>query len=190
MGWAIPALIKSSEIMVIMRSLFLGCWILLTFHNFGWAQNPEDFDEMCATAIKGTVPFLLPEALSREIDDGSDILIVDVREGKEFDVSHLPGAETGFVYRGELKNKKLKEIPKDAQIRLVGSIGIRSELVGEKLLEAGYRNAKNLYGGIFSWANQGYPMVDEDGNPTTFLHGYNRGLSAYINIHRCKPVFK
>jgi rhodanese-related sulfurtransferase len=173
-----------------MRTLLLGSCLLLSFNYVGWGQNPEDFDEMCTTNIKGTVPFLLPEALIEEIANDSSILIMDIRERKEYEVSHLPQAETGLAFRGELRNKKLKEIPKDAQIRLIGSVGIRSEMIGEKLLQAGYSNVKNLYGGIFSWANQGHPLIDKDGNPTTYIHGYNKGLSSYLNIYRCKPVFK
>jgi rhodanese-related sulfurtransferase len=42
-------------------------------------------------------------------------------------------------------------------------VGYRSEKVTEKLQKAGFTQVSNLYGGIFEWVNQGYPIVNQSG---------------------------
>jgi rhodanese-related sulfurtransferase len=40
------------------------------------------------------------------------------------------------------------------------SIGKRSDEITKMLGEAGFTNARNLYGGIFEWVNQGHPVFN------------------------------
>ncbi len=155
-----------------------------------WAQETESLEEFCTKNIKGTVPLISAEELLAEMDGGSKIVLMDVREKSEFNISHLPNAQIGLVAKGNLRSKILKEIPKDSEIRLYASVGLRSEMIGEQLLEAGYPNVKNLYGGIFTWANQGHPLVDKEEKPTNFLHGFHPSWFLWIDIHQSKPVMK
>ena len=54
----------------------------------------------------------------------------------------------------------------------IALIGVRSEQIGEQLKAMGYDNIKNLYGGIFEWTNQGYPVFK--GNQQTLkVHAYD-----------------
>ena len=41
-------------------------------------------------------------------------------------------------------------------------MGYRSALIASRLGHAGYRNVRNLEGGIFAWANRGLPVVRGD----------------------------
>jgi len=54
------------------------------------------------------------------------------------------------------------------------SIGVRSEDIGEKLMDAGYNNVTNLYGGIFEWKNKGNQVYDTLGNETERVHAFNK----------------
>jgi len=64
---------------------------------------------------------------------------------------------------------------------------MRSEKVVEKLEELGYRDVYNLYGGIFEWVNQGYPVVNERNDTTLEVHGFSRIWSVWLD--RGKVVY-
>ena len=53
------------------------------------------------------------------------------------------------------------------------SLGKRSELKGEQLIESGYTNVYNLYGGIIEWHNNGMTTVDSNDNSTATIHTYS-----------------
>ena len=55
-----------------------------------------------------------------------------------------------------------------------------ARLVGEKLMAKGYKNVKNLYGGIFQWKNEGYEVVNEKSMETDSVHTYNRRWSKWL----------
>jgi 3-mercaptopyruvate sulfurtransferase SseA len=56
--------------------------------------------------------------------------------------------------------------------------------VAEKLTAANYKRVANLYGGIFEWVNQGYPVVDNSGKETGRIHAYNRTWGVWLNRGR------
>lgn len=74
----------------------------------------------------------------------------------------------------------VSNIPKNAQIIIYCSIGARSQTIAEKLIEAGYTNVQNLYGGIFHWANSGYPMVNDQSKSTGSVHGYSKEWAKWV----------
>ena len=80
----------------------------------------------------------------------TDAILLDAREEKEFKVSHLKNAICVGYDNFKLK-ETLEKLPEDKNTKIVVycSLGIRSETVAHKLIEAGYTNIYNLYGGIF-----------------------------------------
>jgi rhodanese-related sulfurtransferase len=95
----------------------------------------------------------------------------DTRAKKEFEVSHIDNAQ--WIGYEEFKIGKLKNIPKNAEIILYCSVGARSEQIGEKLLKAGFKNVRNLWGGIFEWVNDNNLIVGKNNKPTTKVHAYS-----------------
>lgn len=81
-------------------------------------------------------------------------------------------------YNG-FKIESLEAIPKDAPIVVYCSVGYRSERIGEKLLEAGYTNVHNLYGGIFNWFYEGGELVNMNNDSTERIHTYNKKWSQW-----------
>jgi rhodanese-related sulfurtransferase len=84
-------------------------------------------------------------------------LLVDVREKEEveklsFDVKnilHIPLTE--FEERNP-------EIPKDQSIVMVCRSGVRSLKAAYYLSNKGYKEVKNLDGGIIKWESKGFPV--------------------------------
>lgn len=71
-------------------------------------------------------------------------------------------------------------IPKDAQIAVYCSLGIRSETIAIKLKKAGYSNVTNLYGGIFEWKNNDLPIVNRNEIPTDSIHAFSKEWGVWI----------
>ena len=109
-----------------------------------------------------------------EVLDNTDFLLLDAREREEFEVSHLKNA-IWVGYDDFEISRLLKVAPnKQTPILVYCSVGIRSEDVGEQLKMAGYTQIRNLYGGIFEWKNQGYPVYDMQQQSTEKVHPFSK----------------
>jgi rhodanese-related sulfurtransferase len=100
-----------------------------------------------------------------------DILFLDTRSKSEFEVSHIPNAL--YIDYDNFKLASLDSIDRSKEIIVYCSIGVRSQDIGKQLKENGFTNVKNLYGGIFLWADQGRAMKNSNNDETTKVHGYN-----------------
>jgi rhodanese-related sulfurtransferase len=105
-------------------------------------------------------------------------VLLDTRELKEFQISHLPGAR--WVGFSDFDVKRLDGLSKDQVVVVYCSIGVRSETIGKKLKELGFSKVFNLYGGIFHWVNEGYG-VEANGKPTRKIHAYNKMWGVWLN---------
>ena len=153
---------------------FLITLFTIVATTFCLAQNtiPKALDKL----NKKTVPYITVEQLQSR----AGIVLLDARETKEFNVSHIKNAiNVGFDHFD--KNAIFAKIPnKKANIIVYCSIGVRSEKIGEKLLKMGYKNVFNLYGGIFEWKNNGGEVIDNNGLKTDNVHTFNKEWSQYL----------
>lgn len=111
-------------------------------------------------------------------EDMRAAVLLDTREIKEYQVSHIPGAI--WVGFSDFDIKRLAGISKDQVVVVYCSIGVRSETIGKKLKTLGFEKVFNLYGGIFHWVNEGN-SVEANGRPTTKVHAYNRVWGVWLN---------
>ena len=154
--------------------------------NLHAQQNSSHaYDAMLRSMLSFSVPTITCSELQMALKNGN-ITLLDAREPKEFAISHISGAQNvGFQY---FNVKNLKKIDKNATIVVYCSVGYRSEKVGEKLLKAGFKNVKNLYGSIFEWSNLGLPLVDTQGKPTEKVHAYDKVWGVWLR--KGSPVFQ
>lgn len=143
-----------------------------------------DFSKKIDGLISFTVPLISVNELSKNKDK---FIIFDARERAEYDVSHIP--EAIFVGYSNFNVESIKNIPKEKQIVVYCSIGYRSEKIGEKMLRLGYKNVYNLYGSIFEWANEKYPLVSSNGKTTNTVHSYNKSWSKWVTCKEIKTVW-
>ncbi|NDK56570.1 rhodanese-like domain-containing protein [Pontibacter fetidus] len=120
------------------------------------------------------VPNIDPEELHATEEP---YVLLDVRTPEEYQVSHLKGAKV--IDYNTFQADKMTDIPKDAQVVVYCSVGMRSSKAGLQLLEAGYKDVQNLRGGLFSWVNKGYPVFDANGQ-TNRIHAYSRFWSYWL----------
>ncbi|MEZ4960079.1 MAG: rhodanese-like domain-containing protein [Saprospiraceae bacterium] len=169
--------------MVYFKKIAVSIFVLFSALTGARAQAPvgsprvgnPGFDQEIGRLLKFTVPLISVETLRQE---KGKYTILDAREPAEYAVSHIPGAKNvGFEHFTEAS---LKGISTEKPIVLYCSVGYRSEKIGERLKTMGYSNIYNLYGSIFEWANQGFPLENAHGKPTKALHTYNQDWSKWV----------
>lgn len=112
---------------------------------------------------------------------------IDAREPAEYAVSHIQHARfAGYsVYKPEV----LADLPKNAPLIVYCSVGKRSEDVTNKLLDNGFTNVRNLYGGIFEWINEGYKVYDSTGKAVNQVHAFNKVWGQWVHAPDLKKVY-
>lgn len=84
---------------------------------------------------------------------GEDFAIIDVREDREWNLGHLPGAV--HVARGTLEGRIEGVVPRERKVVVYCAGGNRSALAADTMREMGYRDVQSLAGGIRSWVDAG-----------------------------------
>jgi rhodanese-related sulfurtransferase len=95
------------------------------------------------------VPEISPEELKTLRDGGSPVVLVDVREPREYAMSDLPGSVK--IPLGTF-SQNFGKIAKDTDVVVYCRSGARSAQAVQFLLANGYARARNLVGGINRWA--------------------------------------
>ena len=143
--------------------------------SFAQIRNPE-YKNMLDSLYKHTVPLISVEYFKKL--DQHNLYVLDTRETKEYNVSHLKQARhVGYFW---FDMRRVFDIPKNATIVLYCSVGWRSEVIGEKLISYGFKNVFNLYGSIFEWVNEGNPVYKSNGIQTSEIHTFNKDWSRWV----------
>jgi adenylyltransferase/sulfurtransferase len=115
-----------------------------------------DYEAFCGTvseeaqqAAAGST--ITASELKELMDNGSEFLLVDVREPAEWEIVKLPGAV--LIPKGDLPSK-LAELPQNKPVIAYCKTGIRSAEALALLKNAGFADAKHVQGGISAWATQ------------------------------------
>lgn len=159
-----------------MRLKFILISFLLGISFFAQGQKKvsnEAFDTMLQSLLQHSVPEVLP----KDCVTSTEVIYLDAREKKEYEVSHLPNAQWIGYESFQLKN--IKHIQKDHKLVVYCTVGFRSEKVTEKLIAAGYTNVANLYGGIFEWMHTSNNVVKD--SVTKNVHTYNKEWSQWLS---------
>lgn len=85
-----------------------------------------------------------------------ELFLLDVRTPGEYQQVRLKGAH--LIPISQLL-KRITELPKNRPILVYCAVGSRSAQVVNYLARQGYPEVYNLYGGIYSWEQKGYPVI-------------------------------
>lgn len=110
---------------------------------------------MFGSGPSGGHPVQVTAADAKEILDGPDACIVDVREDHEWQQARIAGAL--HIPLMQLPSR-VDEIPKEGTVILVCHSGVRSLHALHMLANAGYPDLLNLQGGIVAWHQAGLPI--------------------------------
>jgi len=117
--------------------------------------SPKSFQQIVLEALR-TVPEVTAADLRSRLQNGEQIVVIDVREPDEFARGKIPGAYT--IPRGVLEMQLDGRLPLESTVVLYCGGGARSALACRSLAEMGYDKVENLQGGWHAWVNSGLPV--------------------------------
>jgi adenylyltransferase/sulfurtransferase len=150
--------------------------LAMRFRELKLRRNPEcpvcgdhptlhkliDYQEFCGvphqepvqpTANLGEIE---PTEVKQKIDRGEKFILLDVREPHEFQICRIPTST--LIPLGELP-KHLNDFDKNAEIVAHCKSGVRSGKATNLLRENGFKNVRNMKGGILAWSDKVDPSV-------------------------------
>lgn len=104
--------------------------------------------------------------------------LLDVREEVEYSISRLPGAKR--IDPRAKADAILNQIETNRPVVVYCSVGYRSSRLATQLINAGFTNVVNLEGSIFEWANNGYALERDNGEPTDKVHPYSPAFARML----------
>ncbi|BCJ88278.1 rhodanese-like domain-containing protein [Effusibacillus dendaii] len=91
---------------------------------------------------------IIPLDVKEKLKKGEKVNIIDVRENEEVAQGKIPGAK--HIRLSEIPSR-LHEIDPNVETIMVCRSGNRSAKACEFLMNQGYRNVKNMMGGMNAW---------------------------------------
>lgn len=157
---------EAIKILIGQGDLLLGRLLLfdalaMTFRELKLRRNPEcklcgdhptikalvDYQKFCGISSASSSPVISVEELKKRIDAGDRPFILDVREEFEYDICNLDGT---LIPLGQLP-ERFSELDPNQEMVVHCKMGGRSAKAVEFLHEHGFKQAKNLEGGISAW---------------------------------------
>ncbi|MCC7196032.1 MAG: rhodanese-like domain-containing protein [Gemmatimonadaceae bacterium] len=95
--------------------------------------------------------------VNASLGNGASLVLVDVREDREWALGHVTGAE--HIGKGIIERDIEARIPEKAtEVVLYCGGGYRSVLAAAALAAMGYTNVASMAGGWRAWNEAGYPV--------------------------------
>lgn len=122
-----------------------------------------DYEEFCGLR-RGEVPesddmFIAPQKLKRKIDAGEPLLLLDVREPEELEISEFPHPYKNIPV--DDLPERVNELDLTTDIVIFCRNDMRSRLAAQMLNRLGFTRVKVLKGGINAWAQEIDPSVPQ-----------------------------
>ncbi|MBX3097146.1 MAG: sulfurtransferase [Fimbriimonadaceae bacterium] len=96
-----------------------------------------------------STPEITVNELAERVKNSEPIVLLDIREPHELEISKLSGAESMPM---PTVPQRYSELNKDDEIVVICRSGSRSDRVTQFLLDQGFTNVRNLKGGMNAWA--------------------------------------
>lgn len=144
----------------------------------GFVFSQQTLSEVLKKHNNEDIPYISVQELAMP---KTDAILLDARELKEYEVSHLKDALYVGYNEFNLEHTVKNLNNKDQMIVVYCSLGIRSEDIAEQLQNKGYTNVYNLFGGIFEWKNKGFSVYDNNNNPTENVHAFSKEWSQWLS---------
>ncbi|MCS7228718.1 MAG: molybdopterin-synthase adenylyltransferase MoeB [Candidatus Kryptonium sp.] len=128
-------------------------------------ENPTikeliDYEAFCGItpeqALREAGLEITPEELRSKLENGEDIILIDVREPHEYEINRIYGSK--LIPLSKLP-EKVNELDQTREIVLYCKMGGRSARAVQFLRELGFTRVKNLAGGIDAWIEKIEPNM-------------------------------
>jgi adenylyltransferase/sulfurtransferase len=115
-----------------------------------------DYEAFCGVVEESPELEISPRTLKQWMDDGKEVVTVDVREPFEYEIAHLDSAK--LIPLGQLA-ARANELDTASSIVVYCHTGQRSAQAVRFLNGLGFKKAKNLKGGIKAWGLEVDPTI-------------------------------
>lgn len=120
-----------------------------------------DYQEFCGVNQTKPAPaassdVIDPTEVKAKLDRGDDFTFIDVREPHEYQIARIPGAR--LIPLGELP-RHLTELDPGRELVAHCKSGARSQKAVDLLKQSGFKNVRNMTGGITAWSDKVDPAV-------------------------------
>jgi rhodanese-related sulfurtransferase len=150
-------------------------YIFAFFSLVGYSQ--ETLPELLNRHNTKGIPYITVQELAMP---KTKALILDAREIEEFEVSHIKDALFVGYTTFDLEKTTQQLHNKHQPIVVYCSLGIRSEIIADKLKKARFTNVFNLYGGIFEWKNNNFKVYNSEEKQTDSIHVFSKEWSKWL----------
>ncbi len=113
-----------------------------------------------ALTAGGNIPTLTPQDLALRLQRGDDLIILDVREPHEWEISNLEHWGARLIPKGEILHR-VNELSLNEDVVVHCRSGVRSAEVIQQLQGLGFKRVWNLAGGINRWAEEIEPALPQ-----------------------------
>lgn len=94
---------------------------------------------------------------AQKIISGGEVVVIDVRTPEEFEGGHIPHAKNIDI-KDTSFDEKIGELDRNKNYVINCQMGGRSSRATARMEEIGFKNVKNLIGGITAWKEAGLPV--------------------------------
>ena len=162
------AAVVKEPLRMLVKIYFILCFLVLFL---GGCQHYESFDEMAQAMCSGRAKDITFDNVPIHAQ------WIDVRSEPEYRVSHLNSARNCELDGNSLHI--MNSLDPSRPVVVYCSVGYRSEKAAEYLMDHGFVEVYNLYGGIFKLVNEQI-ATDSLGQPIARVHGFNPTWAKWI----------
>jgi adenylyltransferase/sulfurtransferase len=134
---------------------------LIDYHQFCGVPNPAEVAAMSEKGAEQQAGYMSDTeidavALKARLDRGDKFQFIDVREPNEYQIASIPGAK--LIPLGDVP-KRVGELDPATEVIVHCKMGGRSAKACDFLRQSGFKNVKNMLGGITAWSDKIDPSV-------------------------------
>jgi adenylyltransferase/sulfurtransferase len=104
----------------------------------------------------GRVPEITPAELVARVARGDALTLLDVRESREWELGHIPGARLAPLSR---LGEEVSRLDRSVEVIAYCRSGVRSQTAGLQLRAAGFTRVLSLAGGILRYGAEFDPTL-------------------------------
>jgi rhodanese-related sulfurtransferase len=99
-----------------------------------------------------------PEAVKQRLQQEDDVVLIDCRTPREFEIDHIDGARLMPMQELSIRNEDIEDLERESVI-IYCRTGRRSRIVARFMVLRGCTNVVSMAGGIEAWMQDADPAA-------------------------------